>query len=113
MRYRLIRAQYLDIPSVDGKVVGYEFRRLDNESKYLVWLQIDELFDKWKDLYDLTDKQMIKFLIKVIKPDLIERGFRYRINTFKIRRSSKPIIDFTYEDYEFTDYELEILPASV
>ena len=111
MRYRLTKAQYLESSSVDEKVLCYHFIRDGEESKYLVWIQIKEAFREWQELYHLDDDAMIKFLLKLIEPDLIRTGFKYKLKTFDIQSISKPKIDCTFQNYNLSEYILDV-PAT-
>ncbi|TDS06571.1 hypothetical protein [Sphingobacterium paludis] len=110
MIYRLTSAQYLNSSSVDEIVLCYQFLSSYDGSKYLVWIQITELFDEWKELFGLDDNAMLKFLLKTIEPDLIRSGFKYRLTTYKIPSSFELKAGFKYEDYNLNNYELHVSP---
>lgn len=106
MEFILTKASYLPNGKFDGKILGYDFQNVEDNSLRHIVVGIAEPFNEWKNEYQLTDDEMIKFILKVIEFDLVKLQFKDEWHNFKIFSDSKPIIDFEYKDYDLNSYKL-------
>ncbi|KGE14599.1 hypothetical protein [Sphingobacterium deserti] len=106
MEFRLTNAQYLPSGSFDGKILAYDFQNVNDDSIKNILVKIAGAYAEWRHEYQLSEADMIKFVLKAIESDLISNKFTKDWHTFEIYSDSKPPINFTYRDFDLKNYTI-------